>query len=188
MGSGVALKRALTKYGKENFNKEILHECSTVEEMYALEKDLVITYRQDKKSYNVMEGGVGGFNYINESGLNGTTRRLELHKDIEWHNHWKEKQKAGAIKSNKSITKEEYSRRGKKANETAKNKNGVYGFEGKNHTPESKNSIGNKNSKHQSGEGNSQYGTIWITDGSNSKKVSRDSSIPSGWHKGRKIK
>lgn len=34
---------------------------------------------------------------------------------------------------------------------------------------------------------NSQFGLIWITDGSSSKKISKDSSIPEGWEKGRVV-
>ena len=37
----------------------------------------------------------------------------------------------------------------------------------------------------QSGSGNSQYGTKWITDGINSKKIDKPLSIPKGWYLGR---
>lgn len=37
----------------------------------------------------------------------------------------------------------------------------------------------------QSGNSNSQYGTMWITDGSKSIKIIKGSDIPSGWKKGR---
>jgi hypothetical protein len=33
LGSGLLLKRAILKYGKENFKKEILEECSSIEEL-----------------------------------------------------------------------------------------------------------------------------------------------------------
>ena len=37
--------------------------------------------------------------------------------------------------------------------------------------------------KHQQGIRNSQYGTMWITDGNESKQ--KDEIIPEGWEKGR---
>ncbi len=40
-------------------------------------------------------------------------------------------------------------------------------------------------SENQSGSGNSQYGTIWITDGVINKKINRSGEIPNGWRKGR---
>ena len=61
-------------------------------------------------------------------------------------------------------------------------------FKGKSHTTETKESIGRKSKIHQSGAGNSQYGTMWITDGSVNRKLKRDLPIPEGWHKGRRIK
>ena len=60
MGSGTLLKRAIEKYGIENFRKEILHVFSTEEEMNAKEKELVVICEQ---SYNLNEGGAGGFRY-----------------------------------------------------------------------------------------------------------------------------
>ena len=39
-GSGIALKRAIQKYGKSNFVKEILYVFDTEQEMNQKEKDL----------------------------------------------------------------------------------------------------------------------------------------------------
>jgi hypothetical protein len=33
----------------------------------------------------------------------------------------------------------------------------------------------------------SQYGTMWITDGLNNRKIKKDDSIQEGWRKGRTI-
>jgi len=51
-------------------------------------------------------------------------------------------------------------------------------------------SIGLANSMHQSGTGNSQYGTTWIysDEEKRSKKIRCTDEIPEGWKKGRKMK
>lgn len=58
------------------------------------------------------------------------------------------------------------------------------------HTEESKRKIGEANSKHQTGKGNSQYGKMWIynEDLKESKRINKNCPIPNGWKKGRKIK
>ena len=66
-GSGVALKRAILKYGKDNFTKEILFVFDNEEDMVQKEKELVIV---SENSYNMTEGGKGGFGYINSQGIN----------------------------------------------------------------------------------------------------------------------
>ena len=38
------------------------------------------------------------------------------------------------------------------------------------------------------GEINSQFGTMWITNGEENKKLKLKSDIPEGWYKGRKMK
>ena len=53
---------------------------------------------------------------------------------------------------------------------------------GKNHSTETKEKI----SKAQLGIKNSQYGTMWITNGLESKKIKKDEQIPEGWNRGRK--
>ena len=67
MGSGKILKVAIEKYGIENFIKEILHIFDTEQDMRNKEKELVII---SEMSYNLCEGGKGGFGYLNRSGLN----------------------------------------------------------------------------------------------------------------------
>ena len=62
MGSGIALKRAIRKYGMQNFEKEYLLVCSSLEEMYSIEKVLVNeSFLKRKDVYNIKEGGFGGF-------------------------------------------------------------------------------------------------------------------------------
>jgi hypothetical protein len=160
--------------------------------MYAIEKELVEPFHKNKKSYNIMEGGKGGFNFINESGQNGTAKgvakRLELFNKHEWYAQWKEKQGQGCKTYTATVSKDEYSRRGKQANETAKLQNGVYSFEGKKHTENTKLVIGKKNSINQQGKNNSQFGSMWITNEIINKSVSKDSVIPDGWRRGRKIR
>lgn len=60
-------------------------------------------------------------------------------------------------------------------------------FTGKKHTSKTKERIGKANAIHQLGKGNSQWGTMWITNGKENKKIKKDESIPSDWYKGRKI-
>lgn len=60
LGSGVALHRAIRKYGRESFKRDILYECDTEEEMYQKEREIVnreFVNRSD--TYNLTLGGVG---------------------------------------------------------------------------------------------------------------------------------
>src|SRR5574344_1152863 len=66
MGSGSLIKRAENKYGLDKFEKEILFECSSEEEMNKKEAEIVneeFIARLD--TYNITLGGNGGWNYIN---------------------------------------------------------------------------------------------------------------------------
>lgn len=58
------------------------------------------------------------------------------------------------------------------------------------HKDETKRKIGDKNSKHQSGSGNSQYGTRWIHSivEKRSRKILKTDPLPDGWLEGRKMK
>lgn len=58
LGSGVLLKKAIKKYGKENFAKEILHIFDNEEDMNTKEKEIVVV--SEKETYNIAAGGYGG--------------------------------------------------------------------------------------------------------------------------------
>lgn len=60
MGSGVAIRNAIKKYGKESFIKEIILTTESKDEAYSLEKKLTEDY-SNSDSYNMKQGGVGGF-------------------------------------------------------------------------------------------------------------------------------
>lgn len=66
LGSGKILKRAIEKYGVENFKRIILFETENREEAYAKEKELV---EISTNSYNLKSGGEGGFDFINKNKL-----------------------------------------------------------------------------------------------------------------------
>jgi group I intron endonuclease len=57
MGSGKLLRRAIKKYGLENFSRKILHIFDNEEEMNVKEKELVVL---GEDSYNISPGGKGG--------------------------------------------------------------------------------------------------------------------------------
>lgn len=67
-GSGAILKKAINKYGKVNFKKEILLELNSKEEMYEIESlfvDLIFINRPDV--YNARVGGRGGFSDLDRA-------------------------------------------------------------------------------------------------------------------------
>jgi len=173
MGSGKALKQSIKKYGIENFIKEILFIFDNELEMNNKEKELVILCSE---SYNLCDGGKGGFGYINNNGLRGVFNHKEssiikmknimktrYDNDINYKNHIINMAKLGRIEAKKN------------------NPNGIW--YGKKHTEESK--IKMRQSKNV-GNNNSQFGSMWITDGIINKKIKKDVDIiPDGWYKGR---
>ena len=184
MGSGKYLKRAQQKYGNENFTKEILFVFNNPEEMYAKEAEIVNEdFLATENTYNLKIGGFGGFNYINSTGKNiygrnGKTPNVK--GDL-----FRGRQTQKFLKENTPGYAEEIY---KKISESLKSRPGT--FKGKKHTDEAKRNIGKKNSKHQSGEGNSQFGKRWIHSfiEQKSKKIYKDDPLPDGWLEGRKIK
>lgn len=64
-GSGLHLKRAIKKYGKENFKKEILCECETQEELDEMEISYIaeVDAMNSPEYYNIVAGGGGTTGY-----------------------------------------------------------------------------------------------------------------------------
>ena len=177
MGSGKYLQNAQKKYGLKNFKKEILFECSSREDMLQKEIDLVDeAFISRLDTYNSTIGGYGGgFYYANKNGLN---HKVNQHKIV----HSKIKNDPDYAEwFSKKVSTGLY-------NYTSKHPENPNGWIGKKHNEQSKRKIGEANSQHQQGEKNSQYGTMWITNGVESKKIKKDDIMPDGWKKGRKIK
>jgi hypothetical protein len=169
MGSGKQLKHVQTKHGIENFKKEILFQFDNETDMNAKEAELVteeFCLRED--TYNLCPGGKGGWGYINNNNI------LKMHGKTQ-----SIRQKTAAseilIKYNKSPEGRTRASKGRKDS-----------FSGKKHTNDTKRKIGKSNSIKQSGNNNSQFGTMWITTGTLNKKIKKEDLIPEGWYKGRK--
>jgi len=60
LGSGVLIKKAILKYGIENFKKEILETCSSKDELNEREVDWIEKLNAIKEGYNIATGGQGG--------------------------------------------------------------------------------------------------------------------------------
>ena len=162
LGSGKLLKRAIEKYGVENFKKEIVALAEDADTAFLKEAELVTREMVDSDlCYNLKLGGEGGFDYINsKEGLNNTSTTSE-------------NKRIGGLAFMKKYgkmprPKEPY----------------PYSFKGKQHKEESKKKMSVAASK-RTGKKNSQFGTMWITNGSENRKIKKTASIPEGWRRGR---
>jgi hypothetical protein len=68
MGSGLAIKNAIKKYGIENFEKEVLLITEDKQSAYSYERQLTVDYFSCN-NYNMKLGGIGGWSI--EAATNG---------------------------------------------------------------------------------------------------------------------
>lgn len=172
MGSGKRIKRAILKYGIENFTKEILFKFDTEIEMNNKEKELVVL---SEETYNLCPGGEGGFGFINANGLNFTiekNKKITPFKNKQFYDLYKEDHLRG-------------SKLGLSTIRLVRSEGKIWkSFIGKTHSEETLQKM--RKSKNVDSS-NSQYATIWITNGFESKKIRKEQVIPEGWYKGRKM-
>ncbi len=176
LGSGLKLKRSIRYHGKKNFKRKIIYFLDSREEM--IQKEINIVNEEllkDPLCMNLKLGGEGGGKI--------------------WNKEHKEKLKTGARKWLKDKWKNDLVFRKNVMtsliSHVKKNhKKGIYNynnFEGRQHTEETKRKISLTQQVKQKGEKNSQYGTSWITNEKENKKIYKE-DIPNGWKLGRKIK
>jgi len=183
VGSGLLLSRSIDKYGLTAFEKEYLAIFNNKEEMFEMEAKVVnAEFVSCTGTYNLKEGGNGGWEYVNDNDLSG--------RRSGWGDINKNGLNGGQFVISSLKRKGLYDEWISKLSKAAK---GNKSFLGKKHTEETKRKIGEKNSAHQKGSGNSHYGTCWIY----SLEEKRSIRIPKeeleewlskGWIKGRKMK
>ena len=178
LGSGKRLRYSIRKYGKENFKKEILEFCENQEVLAEREKEIVNQEMLNNSlCMNLMIGGRGGYAY------NNITK--EQHSNFS---------KLGGInsakirKENPEIDKKVKFASSKSLKERHKLKqiNYVTWPKGKRHKEETKLKMSQSSKGIGRGNSNSQYGTMWITNGIENKKIKNTDIIPNGYYKGRK--
>jgi len=185
MGSGKVLIYAIEKYGIDKFEKKILHDFPSESEMNHAEAELVTEeFCKRDDTYNLCPGGQGGFGYIqnhpdrdrwNKKGRKATDTYLKEKYGVD---------NPSQIPEIRSKHKASLARRrlsGEKFGDPQ-------GFKGKSHTDEWKSKQSEIMKRKQSGDSNSQFGSMWITNGVENKKINRLDKIPEGWYKGRKMK
>ena len=218
MGSGTNIKKAISEFGRENFDKIVLYNFSNKDDMLEKEKQLVNKkFIKKEDNYNII---IGGSQYLSTDTITVKNKKgefLQVHKDDP---RYLSGELVGATKGRITVKDKDgnyysvynddpkylsgelvYASKGminvrdengnffQVSSEDSRFFNGklVGVFSGKKHKEKSKKKIGEKNAIHQKGKGNSQYGTCWITNEINSKKIKKGDEIPNGWRLGRKI-
>jgi hypothetical protein len=170
LGSGNKLRRAIRKYGVDNFKFEILQFFNSRELLAEKEKELVNEETlKDPMCMNLRKGGEGGWHKWANLALK------EKLKDPEYKSDFAKKIKIGRYKSCYNID-------GNWIGVTWKD---TYDWRGKKHKPETIEKMKESKKGFAIGEKNSQYGSFWITNGKENKKTK--SEIPEGWYRGRVV-
>ena len=191
MGSGKYLKRAIEKYGIENFEKEILFIFDTEAEMNAKEAELVTEeFVLEDTNYNLCPGGQGGFGYLNSSYWNTEKRnRLGL---LGGFNNPDKMTEASRKKYNEGAAKGGQATKKKVVGIHLQNKKVSEGiidnlFKGKTHTEDWKIAHSKRMKGRLTGKDNPQFGKSWIWhELFGNKKVDRNKIpdyINQGWIK-----
>lgn len=187
-GSGTAIHEAEIKYGLKNFTKTIEAIFSTRAEVRLKEAEVVTQELvDDRMCYNMILGGCespkqqGGWilvNYADES------LRKEKMFSIPVEEYYRNKELYTSPFLDKVAYKNKYN--WKEVRFLDPNDPLVLSgqFIGINSgVKQSQETIDKK-----IGEKNGSYGTVWITDGKENKKIKKEDIIPEGWKKGRVIK
>ena len=183
IGSGHRIRRSIKKYGKENFKCEILEMLPDRNLLKQREKDIVNEeLLNDSLCMNLVYGGGGGF--ISPEGVKKGRKKTD---EILEQRYGKDFRKIIFENYRNNLTDFQKMELSNKIKEGQKKSGYDFGssFRGKKHSQETKDKIGKISSIKQKGKNNSQYGTCWITNGKENRKIKKDSELPVGWIIGR---
>ena len=186
LGSGRRIKAEIKKYGKENFVREILEHLPTREALCEREAELVCEeLMRDPLCLNLKNGGEGG-SHGKESEMwkrPGFKERITKLQSIGNKKRWEDITYRESVTKSNKLTWSSAELKARTASIRAN------AFKNKTHTVETKAKIGAKNAEHQTGEGNSQFGTCWVTKGVKPVKIKKeqlDEYLAKGFIRGRK--
>jgi hypothetical protein len=182
-GSGVAVKQAIDKHGRDNFQKEILFIYNNADDMWLKEQQLVTEQVvKDRRSYNMCTGGGTypteetkvDYETLRKNGLKGSQKQWEFYRN------------------NPEILEEVKAKASASLKVTFARKGGTW--TGRSHSEETKELMRKVHAAngHMQGKKNSQYGTCWIyhPELKENKRIVKEQIpeyITNGWIKGRKM-
>ena len=170
LGSGLVLRRSIRKYGEKNFKREILEFCEN-REMLSKREEQIVTQRliNNRLCMNLALGGE------TNNGIKSTEHAKKFHA----RGGRAVRKILSARHAYKMKNDPEY--RMKVCNKLK----GQQNFLNKKHTEETKELMRSSHKGKGIKESNSQYGTMWITNGITNKKIKKDTIIPFNWKLGR---
>jgi hypothetical protein len=175
LGSGLRLRRSIRRNGIENFKIEHLEFFDNRIDLANREKQLVNEeLLKDAMCMNLKIGGNGG----------GKLHKMTPEQAKLWHGMGGKKTWQLHRESMSLMITEKNKKNWRDGVFNCHNGNTYW--VGKKHKNESKLKIGEANSVKQKGEANSQFGTRWITNGIENKKIKKTDELPKGWEFGRK--
>jgi hypothetical protein len=181
LGSGKRLWFSINYHGKENHKFEILEYCKNRKELRRREEEIVNEeLLNEELCMNLKTGGDGGLVDDNHY-QNFTKAGMD-----NFNKSKKQREKTLSIKRKDKDWLKMLSERVKEGHKASGFDNIT--FKGKKHSDESKKKMSESKKGEGKGSNNSQYGSCWITNEIENKKIMRGDVIPEGWRLGRKIK
>lgn len=181
VGSGKRLWFSINYHGKENHSKEILEYYDTRDELKKREAEIVNEQLlTEELCMNLTTGGGGGNGFwseehkqafITSDGPKNFVNRMKVDKVFG------DKIKSTLLDNVKKAH----------INGNVKYDN----FKGKKHSDETKKKMSESSKGTGTGKANSQYGSCWITNGTENKKIKKEdleTYVSDGWERGRKLK
>jgi len=182
LGSGMLLKKAIDKYGRENFEKEIIFIFDNEEKMNEKEKELITEdIVKSKQYYNIALGGNGGNIVLykenkeyknicekmsksqqkNRDGISERSKKLHSERKIGMYGRKQseyQKKRVSEIMSGKYVSEETIQKQKESYRKTVDHPDYINPNKGREKTPETIEKMKNTLSKVMSGNNNPMFG------------------------------